>query len=257
MLEDPQGSDFRPKNGSDGRHGRWPADDVGVDLSYREFVERVQAVLYVDRSDSSSSASYVSPQTDSMFGYSRGEWLEDPDLWVKILHPGRIGAASWPRDRARRDGGPFDAEYRLLARDGSVVWVRDQAAPVAEDEGKRSGVLLDITDRKRYEERLKKSEERFRLVAKATGEAIWDNDLTTDRQEWDGATEALFGYPRIRAGPAHGRRSVYTPTTEKGATRPRGRPGRRRRVVGRGVPFPVRRRLLRARAGPGLYGARA
>lgn len=58
-----------------------------------------------------------------------------------------------------------------------------------------ANVLTDITDRKRHEEALRRSEERFRLVARVTGEAIWDNDLATGRQEWDGATEALFGYP--------------------------------------------------------------
>ncbi len=48
---------------------------------------------------------------------------------------------------------------------------------------------------RRSEEALRRSEERYQLGAKATGEAIWDNDLTTGKQEWAGATEALFGYP--------------------------------------------------------------
>ena len=50
-------------------------------------------------------------------------------------------------------------------------------------------------DRGTLENAFRASEERFRLVVRATGEAIWDNDLLTGRQEWDGATEALFGYP--------------------------------------------------------------
>jgi len=84
----------------------------------------------------------------------------------------------------------------MLHRDGRVVWVRDEAVPVME-EGRQLwwGVMLDVTERREAEESLKVSEERFRLVARATREAIWDHDLLTDEQEWTGATEALFGYP--------------------------------------------------------------
>lgn len=201
MLEDPQQGNGRPRHAVNGRKGRREVPGGWPEFSYRELVERVPAVLYVDTSDESSSALYMSPQTDSMFGYSRGEWLEDPDLWVKIFHPEDRERVLGEHDRARRDGGPFEAEYRLVARDGSVVWVRYEAIPIeegGEEPGQRAGVLLDITDRKFYEEKLRNSEERFRLVAGATGEAIWDNDLLTGVQEWDGATEALFGYPPHR-----------------------------------------------------------
>lgn len=169
---------------------------------YRSLVEKVPAVLYVDASDEASSAIYINPQGKSLLGYSAEEWLEDPDLWVKTLHPEDRERAVAAHLRARAEDAPFEAEYRLIARDGSVVWVRDEAVPVEGGDGspgKRAGVLLDITDRKLYEESLKKSEERFRLVAEVVGEAIWDNNLLSGEQEWDGATEELFGYPPHRA----------------------------------------------------------
>jgi len=56
-------------------------------------------------------------------------------------------------------------------------------------------IVRDTAERKRAEQKLRESEERYRLVARATNEAIWDSDLLADRQTWDGAFETMFGYP--------------------------------------------------------------
>jgi PAS domain S-box-containing protein len=160
-------------------------------------IERVPAVVYVDASDEVSSAIYMSPRAEEMLGYSPQEWLADPDLWVRLLHEGDRERVLAEQGRTRRTGEPFAAEYRLLAKDGRVVWVRDEAELV-EEAGRPPvwhGILVDVTAQKEAEAALSRSEERFRLVAGVAGEAIWDNDLLTGAQEWDGATEALFGYP--------------------------------------------------------------
>lgn len=185
MLEDQRHGDGRSKNASNGQNGGWGAPERWPELFYRNLVERVPAVLYVDASDESSSTLYMNPQTDSMLGYSRGEWFRDPGFWEKIMHPKDRERVLVEHDRARSSCSPFEMEYRLVARDGSVVRVRAEAALAGDEDresGWRAGVLLDITDRKRYERELEKSEERFRLVAEVTGEAIWDNDLLTDKQ---------------------------------------------------------------------------
>ncbi len=176
--------------------------DREVKAWYRTLVERIPAVVYVDSSGKTNAAVYVSPQSESMLGFSQEEWLSDPGLWEKILHPADRERALAEATRVREGGLPFKIEYRLVAKDGRAVWVRDEAAPMLGEEGRIQGwrgVMLDITERKQYEEELRKSEERHRLVTKATGEAIWDNDLATGRQQWAGATEALFGYPPHRS----------------------------------------------------------
>lgn len=67
------------------------------------------AVLYVDASDETSSALYMSPQDESLLGYSREEWLSDPELWVKTLHPGdRERVLPEHRTARQTDGGPSD-----------------------------------------------------------------------------------------------------------------------------------------------------
>lgn len=167
-------------------------------IPYRELLELVPAVLYVDASDESSSAIYMSPQVEGMLGYAPEEWIANPALWVELLHSEDRERVLDEHERTRQSGEPFSAEYRLLRRDGRTVWMRDKATPVLDDNGRPTrwqGVMLDVTDRKEAEEAFRRSEERYRLGAKATGEAIWDNDLTTGEQQWAGATEALFGYP--------------------------------------------------------------
>ena len=63
---------------------------------------------------------------------------------------------------------------------------------VAERTGRLEAAVAELEERGRA---LEESEERFRLVARATNEAIWDNDVKSGAQRWAGATEALFGYP--------------------------------------------------------------
>ena len=78
---------------------------------------------------------------------------------MKILHPKDRERVLAGHNRARRTGTPFQEEYRLVARDGSEVWVRGEAAPIVTGDGKprqRAGMILDITDRKRHEGNLKR-----------------------------------------------------------------------------------------------------
>jgi PAS domain S-box-containing protein len=164
-------------------------------------VERVPAVVYVDASDEVSSAIYMSPRAEAMLGYAPEEWLDDPGMWMGLLHEEDRERVLAEQERTRQTGEPFAAEYRLMAKDGRAVWVRDEAVLVEESvEGRPVwyGLLVDVTDKRRAGEALRESEERFRLVARATNDVIWDLDLKTDEQEWDGAVEAAFGYPRER-----------------------------------------------------------
>lgn len=98
----------------------------------------------------------------------------------------------------RQEG--FGSAYEITATtaDGRKKILSCGGYPIFGQDGSYRGAvqtILDVTERKETEEALRRSEERHRLVARATGEAIWDNDLLTGKQEWAGATEALFGYP--------------------------------------------------------------
>jgi PAS domain S-box-containing protein len=138
---------------------------------------------------------YMSPRLETLTGYSP-EDCRDPNLRWRWFTPRTAGGCS-PRTSVR-PGEVVTTEYRVLHRDGHTVWVRNESV-VVEDEvtGSRfwQGFMLDITEAKKAEEALRKSEERYPLVTRATDETIWDSDILADEQTWNGAVETMFGYP--------------------------------------------------------------
>ena len=124
---------------------------------YRTLVEQIPAVTYIDNADGVSSSIYTSPQMEQMLGYAPNEWLANPDLWTKILHPEDRERALAEVRRTNETGDPFEIEYRMISRDGRVVWVRDEAVLMRNEDGAPrfwQGVMFDITERKGLEERL-------------------------------------------------------------------------------------------------------
>ncbi|MDQ3378550.1 MAG: PAS domain S-box protein, partial [Actinomycetota bacterium] len=168
---------------------------------YRTLVEQLPAAIYVQDAgdgDEPGGITYMSPQVEDQSGYTPQDFLQDPELYMGIIHPEDRGRVQEEDSRTERTGEPFRMEYRVLKPDGTVVWLRDEARLILDEEGRPrfwQGFQLDVAERKKAEEELRKSEERYRLVARATNEAIWDSDIVTDRQTWNGAVEAMFGYP--------------------------------------------------------------
>jgi diguanylate cyclase (GGDEF)-like protein/PAS domain S-box-containing protein len=128
-----------------------------ADARYRAVVEQIPAIVYTDVVDDTMSTTYVSPQIEELLGITPEEYIADPDLWVKQLHPDDKEAALQSYLQGRTSGEPFSFEYRLLARDGRVVWFRDSAVVVSDRAGDPAfvhGVMFDVTDRKKAEEQV-------------------------------------------------------------------------------------------------------
>ena len=129
------------------------------------------------------------------------------DRWEGIVHPDDLPAvrASWAESVLT--GGPFETEYRLRRHDGEYRWHLSRAARTPGADGYPAqwvGTCTDIDDRKRAELALAEREERFRLLAKATGDAVWDWDLSADRLWWGDGLLPLFGYDPADTDPALG-----------------------------------------------------
>jgi PAS domain S-box-containing protein len=139
---------------------------VGPDLreaeeKYRLLVEQIPAVTYIDEvpedDQTDLSPAYISPQIERLLGYRPEEWLSDPDLWDRVTHPDDVEATETAARRCFEDGTPLSVEYRMVARDGRTVWVREQASLYRNASGAPKfwqGVYIDITELKRAEEEL-------------------------------------------------------------------------------------------------------
>jgi PAS domain S-box-containing protein len=121
---------------------------------YRVLVEQIPAVVYEMDPDDERRPAYMSPHIEEMLGHSSEEWLDQPDIWTELLHPEDRERELAAHDLHNATGEPWSREYRLIAHDGEVVWVRDQAVLVTDPVSGTStwhGVMLDITDQKQAE----------------------------------------------------------------------------------------------------------
>src|SRR5262249_32797433 len=139
-----------------------------AEARYQSLVEEIPAVTFMAALDEGINELYVSPQIERLLGFTQQEWLEDPVLWYKQLHPD--DRDRWHVEFAQTcaTAKPFAAEYRFLTRTGDVVWVRGEAKVFRDAEGRPlflQGVAFNITEMKRTEEELEKR------VAERTAEA--------------------------------------------------------------------------------------
>jgi PAS domain S-box-containing protein len=142
----------------------------------RTLVEHVPAITYTGEVGGDRALAYVSPQIEEVLGYSPREVMADPDHWTKMLHPHDKRWVLAEDRRTGETGGPLALEYRMFARNGRVVWLRDEATLVRDEEGNPlhwQGFMLDITKRKKAEERLRESEELYRNVVEQAAENIF------------------------------------------------------------------------------------
>lgn len=168
------------------------------ELLYRRLVQEIPAILYVDSADSVGTPIYISPQAEGIVGYSTEDWFSSPDLFMTIVHPD-------DRDRiadeiARNNAGERSrSEYRVIAKNGDVLWFHDESNPEIDDTGKvvqTRGCMIEITDRKRAEERLQEAEDRYRQLIDELPVTVYVESVEDDSISFvSPQIEGLYGFP--------------------------------------------------------------
>jgi len=169
------------------------------EINYRALMEQIPAVTYINTLDEARNPLYVSPQIEAMLGFSSAEWLADPGLWFRQVHPGDRRRVIKEVYESYVDGKPLHSEYRFLASDGRVVWVRDEAVVVCDEAGKPrliQGVMLDVSDLLQAGEVLHKSEEKFRTIFERTAVGIALIDIEGRLMECNPALQEMLGYKK-------------------------------------------------------------
>jgi PAS domain S-box-containing protein len=130
-----------------------------AEARYRALVEQIPAIVYTDSAEQMGQTLYINPQVKAITSYGPEEWMADNDLWLRIMHPDDRERVSAEYTRASESGGPFDTEYRIVTRDGRMVWLRDEATLIRDQSGRPlfwQGIMLDTTERKRAEAQIRK-----------------------------------------------------------------------------------------------------
>jgi PAS domain S-box-containing protein len=143
-------------------------------VKFKSLAERIPAVVYIEGEGGSDDAPYyISPQYEELFGYSPEERQANPTLWRELLHPEDRDRAIAAAESSYEAGG-FSEDYRMVARDGRIVWVHDETVLIRDEQGTPlfwQGVLYDISEQKRAEQELAQALDMERLAVERLREA--------------------------------------------------------------------------------------
>ena len=154
--------------------GRKEAENAAAEseLRYRNLTEQVPGVIYTAELHPTQRGyrlRYVSPQLTEIFGYGPEDWATTEN-WLTTVHPEdreRVRAI----DESVAETNGFEIEYRVLHRDGTVRWVRDQAHVLARDALGRpteiQGLVVDMTDARRIDRERREARVRYRSLVEA------------------------------------------------------------------------------------------
>lgn len=164
---------------------------------FKSVINNLPGITYRCKFDAAFTMLFISDEIARMTGYHPEDFINNNVLsFASIIHP-EDNAGDHKIDRHLDNREPFEVEYRLVKRDGGIIWVQDIGRGVYDDNGDLlwiDGVILDITAHKEQEQKLLESNERFRLVMKASGEAIIDWDIQNDVTVWGDSFQEIFGY---------------------------------------------------------------
>ena len=166
------------------------------EAKYRALTEHLPTITYLHPLGERDTPLYVSPQVGAILGYGADEWLAKPSLFFQLVHQDDRERVSAEIAAAAAGARPLRCEYRMLSRDGRIVWVHDEAVTVRDDDGRPlyvQGYLLDVSERRHA------GEERERLLAAERAAAAEALDRQRKLDVLARAGEILASSPNYQA----------------------------------------------------------
>lgn len=151
------------------------------DKRIRTLIDSTRCILWETRPETMDFG-FVSGPVERILGYPVEDWLK-PGFWASKIHPeDRDQAVNFCMVQSAK-GLDHEFEYRMIAADGSIVWLHDA---VTVDRGggdglRLRGAMMDISEFKKSQEKLAQSEELHRLAANAGTEIIYDWDIESNQ----------------------------------------------------------------------------
>ncbi|HNP61719.1 MAG TPA: PAS domain-containing protein, partial [Nitrospirales bacterium] len=164
------------------------------DERFRQLVDHIKEVFWVFAPDQ-SEVWYVSPQYETVWGRSCASFREDPQSLWNAIHP-----QDQPRfltHQIEPDGNGVQGECRIVRPDNTIRWVRIQTVPIRKSNGdllSLAGVAEDITERKRVEEALTKTERQFRQSSRMEAIGTLAGGIAHD---FNNILTAILGYTEL------------------------------------------------------------
>jgi PAS domain S-box-containing protein len=127
------------------------------------------------------------------------------DGWRQVLHPDHLERVEDHFRRCLQSGEPWEDTFPIRGKDGGFRWFLSRAVPMRDEAEKIwgwFGTNTDVTEHRSAEAALREAEERYRLAARATNDAIWDWNLATGQIRWNEAVQTLFGFAEDEVDPA-------------------------------------------------------
>ncbi len=168
-----------------------------AEAQYRTLVEQVPVMIYQAALDAVGSTLYVSPQIETLLGFTPVEWMAAPDLWSRQLHPDDRERVLAEFAHCRHTGEPFRSEYRILTHDRRVIWIRDEARVLENEPNQHylQGVMSDITERKQAEAEINRRADEFAALYDITYDLTSQRDLPSLLEAILERAMKLFGVP--------------------------------------------------------------
>ncbi len=116
---------------------------------------------------------YASPANAKVFGYTEHEFMNNFNLWHEVIIPEDKDIGDWIRSEVYK-GKPFNCEYRIRHKDGSIRWIEARMTPASDEKGNvilLDGIAIDITERKSTEAKLHQSKEQFKSIVNSLNHA--------------------------------------------------------------------------------------